>query len=228
MNVYENNGNWIKTTFSGRIWPHPIWFTTKPTMAVSTRRFLTAVKNDQAVKSILKTPTSRFFWSKSNIFLIYVSTDPHNSCDHFRIKISVVGWSCVGGEREKLTKKCNKLQLFSDDTSMTSLSLIIPHMKALDLKFCIVSRLSLSTTWWRYRAIRKKSKNGFSATPSRRILMKYTLKKRKFYCDSNYACIMTFWKGQMLVKAHNQGQIGQISRNIPNIHMFRLRILSRI
>ena len=29
-------------------------------------------------------------------------------------------------------------------------------------------------------------------------------------------------------KPSNQGQIGQISRNIPNIHMFRLRILSRI
>ena len=29
-------------------------------------------------------------------------------------------------------------------------------------------------------------------------------------------------------KPSNQGQIGQISRNIPNIHMFRLGILSRI
>ena len=29
-------------------------------------------------------------------------------------------------------------------------------------------------------------------------------------------------------KPSNQGQIGQISRNIPNIHMFRLRISSRI
>ena len=32
-----------------------------------------------------------------------------------------------------------------------------------------------------------------------------------------------FWS-----KPSNQGQIGQISRNIPNIHMFRLRISSRI
>ena len=29
-------------------------------------------------------------------------------------------------------------------------------------------------------------------------------------------------------KPSNQGQIGQISRNVPNIHMVRLRILSRI
>ena len=89
---------------------------------------------------------------------------------------------------------------------MTSPSWIIPHMKALDLKFCIASRLSLATTWWRSRAIRKISKNGFSATPSGRILMIYTLKVHKYYCDSDDVCIMTFW-GQ---KRSNVGQNRQI------------------
>ena len=39
-------------------------------------------------------------------------------------------------------------------------------------------------------------------------------------------------RGQTCVKlrskSSNQGQIGQISRNVPNIHMVRLRILSKI
>ena len=54
--------------------------------------------------------------------------------------------------------------------------------------------------WW------KKSKNGFSATPSGRILMLYTLKERKLHCDSGDVCIMTFW-GQM---RSNVGQNRQI------------------
>ena len=87
-------------------------------------------------------------------------------------------------------------------SSMTSPSWIIPHMKALDLKFCIASRLSLATTWWRSRAIRKISKNGFSATPSGRILMIYTLKVHKYYCDSDDVCIMTFW-------GHKRSNVGQ-------------------
>ena len=52
--------------------------------------------------------------SESDIFLIYVLKDPHDPYDHFNIKISVVGWGCVGEKREKLIKKSNKLQLSSD------------------------------------------------------------------------------------------------------------------
>ena len=96
-----------------------------------------------------------FFSRKVNFFLIYVSKDPHGSCEHFHIKISVVGWSCVGGKKEKLIKNpINYNYLVT--SSMTSPSWLIPHMKALDLKFCIASRLSLATTWWRSRAIRRK------------------------------------------------------------------------
>ena len=54
--------------------------------------------------------------------------------------------------------------------------------------------------WW------KKSKNDFSATPSGRLLMLYTLKERKLHCDSGDICIMTFW-GQM---RSNVGQNRQI------------------
>ena len=76
--------------------------------------------------------------------------------------------------------------------------------------------------WW------KKSKNGFSATPSGRMLMLYTLKERKLHCDSGDVCIMRSNEVKCWSKPPNQGQIGQISGNIPNIHMFRLGILSRI
>ena len=132
-----------------------------------------------------------------------LSKDPHDSCDHFHIKISVVGWGCVGGKREKLIKNpINYNYLVT--SSMTSPSWIIPHMKALDLKFCIASRLSLATTWWRSRAIRKISKNGFSATPSGRILMIYTLKVHKYYCDSDDVCIMTFWGQKRSNVGHNR------------------------
>ena len=47
-------------------------------------------------------------------FLIYISKDPHDSCDHFHIKISVVGARCVGGKGKKLIKKSNKLHLTRD------------------------------------------------------------------------------------------------------------------
>ena len=53
-------------------------------------------------------------YRKVNFFLIYISKDPHDSCDHFHIKISVVGARCVGGKGKKLIKKSNKCQLTSD------------------------------------------------------------------------------------------------------------------
>ena len=55
-----------------------------------------------------------FFGRKVTFFLIYISKDPHDSGDHFNIKISVVGARCVGGKGKKLIKKSNKCQLTSD------------------------------------------------------------------------------------------------------------------
>ena len=55
-----------------------------------------------------------FFGRKVTFFLIYISKDPHDSCDHFHIKISVVGARCVGGKGKKLIKKSNKLHLTRD------------------------------------------------------------------------------------------------------------------
>ena len=106
-------------------------------------------------------------------------------------------------------KKSSKNQInynYLVTSSMTSPSWIIPHMKALNLKFVLATRLSLATTWWHSRAIRKKSKNGFSATSSGLIWMTYILKEWKFNCDSGNVCIMTF-RGQ---RRSNFGQKRQI------------------
>ena len=55
-----------------------------------------------------------FFGRKVTFFLIYISKDPHDSGDHFNIKISVVGARCVGGKGKKLIKKSNKCHLTRD------------------------------------------------------------------------------------------------------------------
>ena len=44
--------------------------------------------------------TSIIFWSKIRSFLIYVFKDPPCSCDHFHVKIMVVGGCCVGENNE--------------------------------------------------------------------------------------------------------------------------------
>ena len=67
-----------------------------------------------------------FFSRKVNFFLIYVSKDPQDSCDHFDTKIMVVGGCCVGWKRKKLIKKLNKLQstfdVINDVTLMSHIS----------------------------------------------------------------------------------------------------------
>ena len=67
-----------------------------------------------------------FFGRKSTYFLIWVSKDPHDSCDHFDTKIMVVGGCCVGWKRKKLIKKLNKLQstfdVINDVTLMSHIS----------------------------------------------------------------------------------------------------------
>ena len=69
---------------------------------------------------------------------------------------------------------------------------------------------------------------GSLATPRHQGRMLYTLKEQKLPCDSGDVCIMRSNEVKCWSKPPNQGQIGQISGNIPNIHVFRLRILSRI
>ena len=54
------------------------------------------------------------FWSKIRIFLIYVLKDSPHSCDHFHVKIMVVGGCCVEGNNEKMFKKLNQLQFDCD------------------------------------------------------------------------------------------------------------------
>ena len=44
------------------------------------------------------------FWSKIRIFLIYVLKDSPHSCDHFHVKIMVVGGCDVEGNEDKLIK----------------------------------------------------------------------------------------------------------------------------
>ena len=59
--------------------------------------------------------------------------------------------------------------------------------------------------------------------------MAYTLKEWKFYFDSgDVSNLLRSKEVKFWSKPSNQGQIGQISRNIPNIHMVRLQILPRI
>ena len=53
-------------------------------------------------------------YRKVTFFLIYISKDPHDSGDHFNIKISVVGGRCVGEKGKKLIKKSNKCPFTSD------------------------------------------------------------------------------------------------------------------
>ena len=78
----------------------------------------------------------------------------------------------------------------------------------------------------------RKPKNGSRAPPSQPILMTYTLKDRKCFNYSFriyvYHDLSEVIRGQTWVKSSNWGQIGRISRNVSNIHMFRLRIISRI
>ena len=148
--------------------------------------------------------TSRIFWSKSDIFsdlcikrsAWLLRSFPYKN---FGRRLRLRRW-----EKGKSSSKNPINYNYLVTSSMTSPSWIIPHMKALDLKFCIASRLSLATTWWRSRAIRKISKNGFSATPSGRILMIYTLKVHKYYCDSDDVCIMTFWGQKRSNVGHNR------------------------
>ena len=45
-----------------------------------------------------------FFGRKCARFLICVLKDPHESCNHFYVKIMVVDGRCVGGNSEKLIK----------------------------------------------------------------------------------------------------------------------------
>ena len=93
----------------------------------------------------------RIFWSKINIFLIYVPKDSSCSCDHFHTKILV-----VGGHLRRRNLKNNRKNAISHicfvTSSMTSALWVIHHMKALNLNFDNFSRLSAVTTWWRYRA----------------------------------------------------------------------------
>ena len=67
-----------------------------------------------------------FLVKNPHFFLIYVLKDPPYSCDHFHTKIVVVGKLCVGGNREKLMKKHNKLQfgfdVIDDVTFMSHIS----------------------------------------------------------------------------------------------------------
>ena len=58
--------------------------------------------------------TSIIFWSEFRTFLTNVLKDPSHSCDHFYVKIMVVGGCCVGGNNELLIKKLNKLQFDCD------------------------------------------------------------------------------------------------------------------
>ena len=59
--------------------------------AVSISQFV-PVKYSKQMHWLLR----EFFGRKVTFFLIYISKDPHDSGDHFNIKISVVGARCVG------------------------------------------------------------------------------------------------------------------------------------
>ena len=56
--------------------------------------------------------TSRIFWSKINIFFIYVHKDSPCSCDH--TKLMVVGGRLHRRNLEKQLKKRNQSHLFCD------------------------------------------------------------------------------------------------------------------
>ena len=70
--------------------------------------------------------TSRIFWAKINIFLIYIPKDSPCSCDHFHTKLFVVGGRLRRRNRRKLPKKRNQSHLFCDvinDVSLMSRNL---------------------------------------------------------------------------------------------------------
>ena len=62
------------------------------------------------------------FGRKSALFLIYVLKDPAHSCDHFHVKIMVVGGCCVGGNNEKLNKLQFDCDVINDVTLMSHTS----------------------------------------------------------------------------------------------------------
>ena len=75
----EKHWKLIQTTFIGRIWVDPIWFTTKLVTAFLTRWFSTAVNVNQAVKFTFKTPfnikTTFDGWKWTNP--IWLTTKPN-------------------------------------------------------------------------------------------------------------------------------------------------------
>ena len=92
--------------------------------------------------------TSRIFWSKINIFLIYVPKDSPCSCDYFHTNFLVVGSHLRRRNPENIRKNANS-HICVVASSITSALWIIYHLKELDLMCDNFGRLSAATTWWR-------------------------------------------------------------------------------
>ena len=77
--------------------------------------------------------------------------DPLHSCDHFHTKLLVVGGHLRRRKGKKQLKMAINYNMFLT-TSYEQALQVIPHLKALNLKFVIRVQLSAVITWWRSRA----------------------------------------------------------------------------
>ena len=108
-------------------------------------------------------------------------------------------WTLRRWDEGKTHKKLYKIQLIEVTSPMTSFLGAIPHMKALDLRFVMVSLLNIS--WWSSGATRRKIKNGFST--SRANIADIYLKRMEMlhaFCICIYIDLFEVTLGKTLVK----------------------------